>query len=197
MRSRLSLRLSDSRGQSLAEFAIAIPIVLMIILGLIECSWALLDQQAVSRITREGSNLISRDATLQDAVTAMKSMQTGPINFDSNAKIIFTVVKRGATVGTANYDKLFVYQRREYGSLAGVSKLSTAGAAAFGPAPDYLAANSDTNANLQVTGAPNSLVAVTGGMVYVCEVYATHELLTPVNRFGLTFPTKLYSIAYF
>ena len=59
-------------GQSLVEFAIILPLVLLIVLGVVEVGYALLDQHVVTKLTREGSNLISRDTTLQDAATAMR-----------------------------------------------------------------------------------------------------------------------------
>jgi hypothetical protein len=82
-----------------------------------------------------------------------------------------------------------------YGSNSGVSALNIAGAGSF-PAPDYSAVNADSNTGLQVTNLPASLVG-TGGMIYVAEIYSTHALITPFNRFGVTLPTNLYSIAYF
>ena len=36
-----------------------------------------------------------------------------------------------------------------------------------------------------------------GGLVYVTEIFTTHNLLTPLDRFGVTVPNTLYSIAYF
>jgi hypothetical protein len=194
---RTRSRLSGSRGQALLEFALTLPVLLLVVLGLVEAGWALLDYQVVTRITREGSNLISRDASLQDAASAMRSMATSPVDFDSSSKLIFSVIKRGGAVGTANYDKLVLYQRYEFGSGSGVSKLNTLGTATFGGAPDYLAPNSDTNTPLQLTDVPNELVTVPGGMAYVTEVYSTHELITPLDNFGITMPQQLYSIAYF
>ena len=38
---------------------------------------------------------------------------------------------------------------------------------------------------------------VPGGMTYITEVYTTHILITPLDRFGITVPGTLYSIAYF
>jgi len=191
------VRLGDSRGQGLVEFAITIPIVLLVALGLVEIAWGLLDQQIVTKISREGSNLISRDASLQDAATAMRKMSTKPVNFDASSKLIFSVIKRGATVGSANYNKLILYQRYEFGSGTGSSKLSTAGSASFSGPPDYQAPNSDNNPGLQLTNAPNGLIEVPGGMAYVTEVYSAHQLITPLDNFGITVPQRLYSIAYF
>jgi hypothetical protein len=190
-------RFSRADGEGLVEFALVLPVLMVIVLGIVEVGYALLDQQVVTKITREGSNLISRDVTLQDAATAMKSMRTRPVDFDNGSRLIFSVVKKVATMGTPNYDKVILYQRYEYGTLSAVSTLTTRGPAAFGGAPNYEAPNSDSNTNLQITNLPASLVVVSGGMAYVTEVYTTHDLITPLAHFGITLPDKLYSIAYF
>ena len=56
--------LRDSRGQSILEFSIVMPILLLLVLGVVEFGFALLDQQVVTKLTREGSNLISRNSSL-------------------------------------------------------------------------------------------------------------------------------------
>ena len=35
------------------------------------------------------------------------------------------------------------------------------------------------------------------GMLYITEIYSSHPLITPFDRFGISVPTSLYSIAYF
>ena len=185
------------RGQSLVEFALVLPVLLLVVLGVVEVGHLLVDQHVVTRLTREGSNLISRDVSLQDAVTALKNMSTPPVSLDTNSRVILSVVKRGGTAGTANYDKLVLYQRYAYGALAAQSALQTSGTGTFGGAPDYIAANSDTDTRLQLTNVSNDLVTVKGEMVYVTEIFATHSTITPVFRFGVTVPGTLYSIAYF
>ena len=59
--------LHDTRGQTLLEFALCLPLVLVLALGVIEVSYALLDQHVVTKLSREGANLISRDSSLLDA----------------------------------------------------------------------------------------------------------------------------------
>lgn len=193
----MKTRLSRSAGQSLIEFSLVLPLMLTLVLGIIEVGYALVDQHVVTKLSREGSNLISRDVTLQDATSAMKSMRTRPVDFDNGSKLIFSVIKKVATSGTPNFDKVILYQRHEYGTLSAASALTTKGPVAFGGAPNYEAPNSDTNTNLQITNAPASLVVVSGGMAYITEVYTTHTLITPLDRLGITIPDTLYSIAYF
>jgi hypothetical protein len=190
-------RRSES-GQGLIEFALVLPLLLLVALGVIEISYALIDDHVVTSISREGSNLISRDTTLQDAATAMRQMASRPVNFDDgSSKMIFSVIKRGATTGTANYDKPFLYQRYQYGSYSGASAFASAGAGSFGGAPDYRAVNPDTDAALQITNFPPNLLPTPGSLIYVTEVFSRHTLITPLDRFGVTLPTTLSSIAYF
>jgi Flp pilus assembly protein TadG len=190
--------LKDARGQSILEITILMPLILVVALGVIEFGYALLDQHVVTKLTREGSNLISRDTTIEDAVTAMRSMSTRPVDFNTRSRAIFSVLKKGSTTGTVNYDQVILYQRHEFGSSVGSgSALRMTGSGTFGAAPNYVAQNSDTNAGLQILNPPSYLDVTRGGLVYVTEIYTTHQLLTPLDRFGVTAPNTLYSIAYF
>jgi hypothetical protein len=191
------MRISSQRGQSLVEFALVLPLLIIMALGVIEVSHALFDQHVITKLTREGANLISRDATLQDAAAALRAMSARPVNFDNGSKVIFSVIKRGATTGTPNFDRLILYQRAEFGNMVGASTIRTQGGGAFGGAPNYEAANSDHNTSLRVTSLPGNIVLVRGGMLYVAEIYTRHTLITPFDRFGVTVPQTLYSIAYF
>jgi len=189
--------LRNDRGQSMIEFAMILPLMCVIVLGVVEVSYALIDQHVVTKLTREGSNLISRDLTLKDAATVLQSMATRPVNFDSNAKVIFSVIRKGQTTGTANYGVDILYQRYEYGTLAASSALQTRGAGNFNNPPEYTAANADSNTNLQLVNLPPGLNVGNGSMIYVTEVFTKHQLITPFDRFGIKVPDTLYSIAYF
>ncbi len=194
IRRRLSWR--SDRGQSIVEFAMVMPLILILTLGVIEAGYALLHQHVVAKLTREGSNLISRDTSLQDAAAALRSMSTAPVNFNSGSKVIFSVIKDVATTGAGNFSKPILYQRYEYGTLVASSTLMTLGSGAFGTGPDYQAANSDDDTRLQITNLPANLIT-TGGMLYITEIYTAHPLITPLDRLGIRLPTTLYSIAYF
>jgi hypothetical protein len=190
-------RLSGTSGQSLIEGAIVLPMFILIVAGIVEVGVAVRDQQVVARLAREGANLISRDVTLDAAATAIASMSSAPIDFNGGSTLILSVIKRGGAVGTANYDTLVLYQRFEFGNGPGRSRLRTAGNGTFGPAPDYLAQNSDSDTGLQIINAPAGVVTVVGGLIYVAEVVTTHQLITPLSVFGVSVPQELYSVAYF
>jgi uncharacterized protein (UPF0333 family) len=190
-------RLKDSRGQTILEFSIVMPIILLLVLGVVEFGFALLDQQVVTKLTREGSNLISRNSSLDDAKTALRTMATRPVDFTNGSVMIFSVLKRGGTPSTANFQKIILYQRTSTGNGSGSSKLLTSGNGSFRGAPDYEALNSDTDTRLQITNVPNNLITVDGGLMYVTEIWTRHTLITPFHAFGARLPENLYSIAYF
>jgi len=190
--------LAGDTGQSLVEFALVLPLLIVLALGVVEVSWALLDNHVLTKLSREGSNLISRDTSLQDAATAMRSMSSRPLDFNNGSRLIFSVLKKGATTGTSNFDKVILYQRHEFGTLSGVkSVLGTRGSGAFRGAPEFEAINSDSDVRLQVINVPANLSLVRGGMLYVTEIFTTHPAITPLDRFGVTLPNTLYSVAYF
>jgi len=189
-------RLRDARGTSLLEFSLVVPLVLVLCLGVVEVSYALLDQHVVTKLTREGSNLISRNTSLLDAATALRNMSTRPVNFNTNARVILSVAKNVNTVGAANFGRDVLYARYETGALAASSALQTAGAAAFGGAPDFQAANADNDVGLRLVNLPPNLIGA-GGLLYITEIYSRHQLITPFDRFGIQVPDTLYSIAYF
>ncbi len=197
MKAAMRLARGRDRGQSLLEFAIVMPVLLVLALGVSEFGYVLLDKHVITKMAREGSNLISRDTSLQDATTALTTMASRPVDFSSGSKVIFSVLKKGATTGTANYGQTVLYQRHEYGALAQSSRLTTAGGGSFGGAPDYKAANSDNNTGLRVTNVPNDLIQAPGGMIYVTEIYTTHTMITPLTNLGVVVPPILYSVAYF
>lgn len=197
MRTRLSGTARDTRGQSLIEFAIVLPLLIVVALGVVEISFALLDQHVVTRLSREGANLISRDVSLIAASNAMTSMASRPVDFASNSRLIFSVIRKGATTGTANFDRDILYQRFAYGSLSGVSSALRTSGGSFHGAPDYQAFNADSDTSLRVLNLPPDIAIHRGGMLYVTEIFSTHQLLTPLGAFGIPVPDQLYSIAYF
>ena len=161
-----------------------------------EFGYALYEDHIIISLAREGSNLISRQSTIQDAETALLAGVHPPINFNQNGRLIFSVVKLGT--GGANLNQPIITQRRIVGSLTGNSILGTPPTASYNGAPDYSAVNADNDAAIRVTGSlPNGLTLTAGQSVYITEIYTNHNLLTPAANFGVTLPTNLYASAYF
>ena len=76
--------------------------------------------------------------------------------------------------------KAVLYQRYEYGTFTGTSKLNNSGGS-FGASPEFVAVNSDNDTRLQITNLPMTMTA--GGMLYITEIYTRHPLITPLNNF--------------
>jgi hypothetical protein len=127
----------------------------------------------------------------------MRTMTTRPVNFTVGSRLVFSVLKKVATGGSANFDRIVLYQRYEMGALAATSAIRTSGNGSFGAGPDYIAVNSDNDARLRVVGLPGNIDLTRGNLLYVTEVFTRHPLITPVDRFGISVPETLYSIAYF
>jgi Flp pilus assembly protein TadG len=187
-------RLRSSRGQSIVEFAICLPILIVLTLGVVETSQALMSQHVITKTAREGSNMISRETRLTDAGAALQNISSAPGTFNSTTKVIFSVLLRSAT--GSNNGSLVLYQRHQVGNLSlPGSRLN--GSGSFNAANDYTAANPNNDAGLRVTNAPTGIASVPGGMIYVTEVYTTYSAVTPLSNFGIAIPSVLYSIAYF
>jgi Flp pilus assembly protein TadG len=191
------VRWRDTSGQTLIEAALVVPLLALLAMGVVELGFAMRNQHNVNVLCREGSNLISRSTTLADAATVLKSEQTGTVDFSANSQMIFSVIERGATVGSANYNTLILYERYSTGSASYASKLITKGAGSFGGAPDYVAINPDTDTSLQVTNAPAGIAAEIGGLSYITEIFSANTLMTALANWGVTVPTQIYSISYF
>lgn len=199
---RTRRRLHSERGQSIVEMAIVMPLLILVSLGVIETSFALLDQHVVTKLAREGSNLISRDTSIQQAANVLTTMSSAPVNFSNgDSTVIFSVLMKGGATGTTNFGQVVLFQRARFGTFPATSRLTAAGGSYGGP-PEYLAANPDTNGGLQVTNVPDSIINVNGGFLYVTEVFTRHNLLTGIDGFlpplfRVMLPRTLYSIAYF
>ena len=110
------------------------------------------------------------------------------------SKLIFSVVRRVDTTGTANYNRDILYQRYEFGSFPGQSRLQ-GGGGAFGPGPEHVAVNANNDPRLRVSNLPVSVAL--GGTLYITEIFSRHRLITPLGRLGVAVPEQMYSIAYF
>jgi hypothetical protein len=85
------------RGQSLAELALVLPLLLMILIGMVEVGWAMRAHLTVTSACREGARFASRrvfdNEEIQEvvyvAMLALNPIFDGP---DANAAIIITQV---------------------------------------------------------------------------------------------------------
>jgi hypothetical protein len=184
------------RGQTLVEFSMVLPLLLLLVLGVIEVGYALYENHLIIKLAREGSSLISRQSTLQEAENALLAATTPPISFDHDGKLILSVIRLGT--GGGNLNRPIIAQRRVIGTLSAGSVLGDPDPSAYNGAPNYVAQNADNDTRIRIAGAlPNGLTLVAGQSVYITEVYTRHNLITPFERFGAKLPSNLYASAYF
>lgn len=87
----------DERGASLAEFALVLPVLLMILFGLIEFGVAFSRSQAIEAAAREGGRLASLSTSDHAAVSARVQQTLGPGPFDGPAQV--SLVPSGGCAG--------------------------------------------------------------------------------------------------
>ena len=168
-------------------------------LGVVEVSYALLDQHVVTKLTREGSNLISRDTSLQDAATALKSMSGRPVNFNTQLE--------GDLLGGAQGRDHRHQQLRQGHAVPALRVRRAVGVEQLLQTPRQRRRSAPRPTTRPPTPTPTPTCRsptcrrasslATGGMLYVTEIFTQHELITPFDKFGVTVPKTLYSIAYF
>ena len=184
------------RGQSLVEFVMVMPLVLVLLLGIIEVSYALFENHLIIKLAREGANLISRGTNLGQAETSLLAATTAPVAFNAKGKLVLSVIKLGEA--GANLNQPIISQRRVVGTLSANSVLGNPPTSSYSGAPYYTAVNPNNDSSIRVAGAlPNGLTLAAGQSVYVTEVCTRHDLITPFQKFGVTLPTNLYASAYF
>src|SRR6266404_2534408 len=159
-------------------------------LGVIEFGYALFQVQLVTSMAREGSNLIARQVTINDAEAALQTM-SGLVRFDANSTLIFSVVRLG--VGGVNNNVPIIVQRHSVGAFAS-SVLGDPPQNEYQGSPDYNAYDPDNDDTIRVSGVlPNGFTLTPGESVYVTEVFTQRTSIVPF----MPLPAMLHASAYF
>ncbi len=96
-------RLGDRRGQSLVEFALVLPILLLILVGILEFGIAFRTFQVVTNAAREGARtavLGTTRAEVQDVVN--RYMESGGLTLDSDNLVFECVPQPGSAPNPNN-----------------------------------------------------------------------------------------------
>jgi len=170
-RSRPGLRrlLRSDSGQGVAEFALVLPIILIILLGMVEFSNAYDRVHGLAGLSREGANIAARGTALSEVLsTVTANGETLKMSANGGAIVSRLVVQGGvpvvmASVSTSGYDgKTRVVEADEPATW-----ISTAGFAE-------------------------------GSTHYAVEVFLTYEPVTPLGRlYKAVAPQVLYERAVF
>ena len=164
-------------GQALIEFALILLPLVALALGVIEMANLIYDQQVLTHLSREGSNLASRNTSLTNTVTALLNEPT-PFNLSTAGCVIVTqIANTGSGSGSSG---TYVIQAQQ--SVCAISATSRVG----------------TGIGTTATGLPTAAEPQAGQSVYATEVFYRYTPLTPVGQLlKITLPSQLYDVAYF
>jgi hypothetical protein len=162
-------RLRDSSGQAVAEFAMVLPLMLFLFLGMVEIGNALAVSHSLSRLSREGANIASRGTSL-DTVLTVVATNGRDINF----------FKRGGSVISRIGVRSDGLEILEQVSSPGFEARSRLGAVGSDP----------------VSFASYGMEA--GNTHYVVEIFYRYRPITPFARlFESALPDPIYERAVF
>ena len=167
-------RARRQRGVAMAELAVILPLVLVVLLGIIDIGRLIKTHQALNDLGREAANLVSRGASIEAAVAAVTVAKNGPVDVKDNGLIIISTLQRHS----AGDARPWVMDQYRTGVVAG-------GASRVGKVNG-------------VASVPNVEVLEPGVTVMAVEVVHAFEPLFPIQAFGLDiFPEVVYEAAFF
>lgn len=161
------------RGASLAELAVLLPIVLLVILGVVDFGRLVYAHQVLGDLSREAANLVSRGATVEESFAAA-SFANGPISVTAHGGMIVSTIRRRA----ADDPTPWVFDQTMRGGVLSVrSRVGARGAAA---------------------AVPNLDALEPGVTLFAVEMLHGFAPLFPVKQLGLNFyPEFVYEAAFF
>jgi Flp pilus assembly protein TadG len=185
-----------TRGQTLAEVGIALPLLTFMLVATLQTGWVLYQGHVVRKTAREAVNLISRQATLDQTETVVQGMQVYPGGaFNTHAKLILTVLARGTS--GLNNGQTIIIQRHSIGNVSGTSVVGNPAQGRFGPSPTYTALDQANDTTLQTGPLPNGLNVQPNQVVYVAELFTSRSDLASLGFWNIAFPTTLHANAFF
>ena len=183
---------SGERGQALLEMAPVVLLMVTMTFAAIDFGRVIWQQEVLTGLTREGSNIASRakpPVNLLNAVNAVVSDGVS-LNLPVNGKVIVTSVQNTGTPSAPSY---VITGQASSGSYNATSKIGTYVPGGRPPGKN--------KANLPVETIPGvvpGLDPASGNVIYITEVFDSYSPITPLGAFmRQTLPTELYDVAYF
>lgn len=169
-------RLEDERGAAFVELAICLPMMFVLMFGVIEFSQIILDNQIMTGLSRQGSDLASRGSGMSlSAIASALVTQGASLNIGTRGRIILTEVRNDA-----NGKPQILFQ---VPSPTGIPATSAINSWVRNPASVPLNARTVLNA---------------GQTLFVTEVFYSYVPMTPLGGFlKMNLTSKLYDVAYF
>jgi Flp pilus assembly protein TadG len=169
---RFKRNATAERGQALLEILPVIMLLLTLTFAVIDFGRAIWEVQVITGLTREGSNLASRNTTLTDSANAV--IKDGSVlNLQNNGAVIITSIENKS-------GKLQITGQVPKGNLSATSRIGNG------------------VGSVAVLPATTPTIPQPGGTVYVTEVFCSYTAITPLGAFvSYAVPSTLYDIAYF
>ncbi len=190
--------LRNQRGQTLAEIGLVLPLLFLLAIGTMQTGFVIYQAHVVRKVAREGANMLSRQVTLDATAAAIRDFGVPHLGaFDSNAKLILSVVQVGTTGSNAGL--AIITQRHTVGSLAGNSILGNPPAAAFSNTVNHPAIDPANNTALRaVSPLPNNLTLTGAETIFVAELFIARRDIAPLLwPIVINFDNSLYANAFF
>ena len=180
----MASKVISQKGQSFIELAFLLPLMFLMLFGLIDLGFALYVANATNRLSREGTNLVSRYSgptlTLTQIKDALLQSATSPLDMNGHGAIFLSIL-------AINGDRAVFTQPqvKHDGTGRFRSRLG----------------NDNPLRLADLTRLLNNQSLNTGETVAVVEVWYAYKPITPVGNFGLNIspgrPLDLYSVATF
>jgi Flp pilus assembly protein TadG len=165
-------------GQAVVEFAMIATLLLVLLCASIDFGRALNYVQGLIELTRQGSMLASRGATMAQAAAAVMAGESS-LDMTNNGKVIITEV-------TNNKNAMTITAQTTQGS-GGASCSSGCGSAV----------GSGVGSSATIPAAAAATIQ-SGQKLYVTEIYYSFAPITPIGKLTpIVMPSKLYQSAYF
>jgi Flp pilus assembly protein TadG len=177
---------TGERGQAILEIIPVIMLLLVLTFGVIDFSRAIWQLEVLTGLTRECSNLASRNTTLANSAAAVIS-DGAVLNLSNKGKVIITSVTNSGSSGSPKF--VMTAQYFSTGGISATSKLGTYNANAHGSKANVVTLPNESSA---------SPIPQPGTTVYITEIFNSYSPITPLGIFvKLTMPQTLYDVAYF
>ncbi len=159
----------DERGQAAVELALLAPFLFLVFCGVAETANVIEKKHVMSALTREGANIASRGASMQQALTATRQNQAANgLGVDGGAIVSRIMVEDGVPI---------VVEQVASGDYAQLSRVARVDSVAV----PYLSAGLRE-----------------GQRYYVVELFIPYEPVTPLHRlFESHIPESLYDRSLF